>query len=287
MLISIETPTNLPQRKILTNPQLGIPGLALLGQVNFDAAGYPLATHIHPGCAEISLIVKGQQVFCQHGCKYTVNGGSVFISLPDEPHDTGNTAQNKIHMIWLQLDFREETLLGLDVNHSRLLRNKLMNINSCLIECSAFEITLLKEAFDSAYSGKLELTRAYIILFLERLLLNDHKSNRGASKEIIKAIEYIDKNIFEDIPLQTLADIAMLSLSRFKLRFKTEVGIPPNEYIIMHKVEKAKELLLEGKTITQAAFEFSFSSSNYFSTVFKKFTGCTPTEFIRSKGKTG
>ena len=74
--------------------------------------------------------------------------------------------------------------------------------------------------------------------------------------------------------------VVNLSLSRFKTRFKHEVGVAPGGYIIMRKVEKAKELLGDrDRSITDIAFDLGFSSSQYFATVFKKLIGLTPSEY--------
>ena len=64
------------------------------------------------------------------------------------------------------------------------------------------------------------------------------------SSPITTVQEFIDEHLLEEpLSLEALADMVNLSLSRFKTRFKHEVGVAPGGYIIMRKVEKAKELL--------------------------------------------
>jgi AraC-like DNA-binding protein len=65
--------------------------------------------------------------------------------------------------------------------------------------------------------------------------------------------------------------------------FHQEIGMPPSEYILRKKIELAKEMLLAGATVTQTAFELDFSSSQYFATVFKRYTGESPRDFLRKK----
>jgi AraC-like DNA-binding protein len=55
-------------------------------------------------------------------------------------------------------------------------------------------------------------------------------------------------------------------------------------FINARKVELARQLLAGGSSITAAAFELGFNSSNYFSTVFRKFTLSSPGEFARNAG---
>lgn len=95
--------------------------------------------------------------------------------------------------------------------------------------------------------------------------------------------DYLDSHLCDNVSLEQLADIACLSLSRFKERFRTEIGISPREYFNLKKIEQAKAWLHEdgsGDRITDIAMKLGFSSSAYFSVVFKKFTALTPSEYL-------
>ena len=59
------------------------------------------------------------------------------------------------------------------------------------------------------------------------------------------------------------------------------MGISPRLYINQKKIECAKKLLSEGFSITEVAMHLNFVSSSYFSSVFKKYTNCTPSEYIK------
>jgi len=65
----------------------------------------------------------------------------------------------------------------------------------------------------------------------------------------------------------------------------TEVkGTTIQEYIIMHKIEKAKELIMyDEMSLAEIAYTLNYSSAAHFSTQFKKVTGLTPTYFKRLK----
>jgi AraC-like DNA-binding protein len=93
-------------------------------------------------------------------------------------------------------------------------------------------------------------------------------------------IDYIEENVDFYIDIDYLANIAGLSKSRFQIKFKEYTGYPPREYIMRKKVERARELLDSSDlTITEIAHMLCFSSSQYFSTVFKKYTNVTPAEY--------
>ena len=74
-----------------------------------------------------------------------------------------------------------------------------------------------------------------------------------------------------------MAEVAGLSVSHFKARFRRETGLPPREFILREKIRLAREALGKGHgTVTDIAFELGFSSSQYFATVFKRYTGQSP-----------
>jgi AraC-like DNA-binding protein len=64
------------------------------------------------------------------------------------------------------------------------------------------------------------------------------------------------------------------------MNFRKQTGLPPHEYIIRQRVEHAKYMLVNtDMSITGIAYKLLFSSSQYFSTVFKRFTMVTPNQY--------
>ncbi|HEY3377167.1 MAG TPA: helix-turn-helix transcriptional regulator, partial [Armatimonadota bacterium] len=82
------------------------------------------------------------------------------------------------------------------------------------------------------------------------------------------------------LPLDTLAELLNLSTSRFKAKFKLEVGIPPAEYIMRRRLDRAKTLLCAGHSVTTTAYALGFPSSQYFATAFKRYTGQRPLDYL-------
>jgi AraC-like DNA-binding protein len=76
----------------------------------------------------------------------------------------------------------------------------------------------------------------------------------------------------------------MLSSSRFQALFKQKTGIPPAEFALRARVaEAARRLALPGTDVTSVAFALGFSSSQYFSSVFKRFTNLSPSGVLRKR----
>jgi len=93
-----------------------------------------------------------------------------------------------------------------------------------------------------------------------------------------RVLGHIERHLDEPIQVQRLAQVARLSESRFKARFKAEIGVPPAEYWLRQKIERASDLL-KTRRVTEVAHELGFSSSQYFATAFKRYTLASPSKF--------
>ena len=97
-----------------------------------------------------------------------------------------------------------------------------------------------------------------------------------------KAVSIMERYIASKITVDELAQMLRVSLSGLKRIFWKYTGIGVHEYYLMLKINKAKELLLSGYSITRTAKVLQFSSQPYFSTTFKRVTGLSAKAF--SKG---
>lgn len=103
-------------------------------------------------------------------------------------------------------------------------------------------------------------------------------------REMDYALQYIEKNIAKRVTLEDVASFMNISPHYFSKLFKNEVGINFIDYMTERKILRSKELIA-GTTepINNIAFELGFNEANYFSKVFKKITGISPSEFRRQK----
>ena len=93
-------------------------------------------------------------------------------------------------------------------------------------------------------------------------------------------IEYIRCHYKEKITLAKLTGITGFSSAYICTRFKKVQGTTVMRFLSEYRIGKAKELLLEGSSVTRAGQECGFADIHYFSRVFKRMTGMTPSEYI-------
>lgn len=92
-----------------------------------------------------------------------------------------------------------------------------------------------------------------------------------------RVIEYVDNHLAAKISLAGLAAVAGLSRMHFASQFRAATGLRPHEYILRRRIRRAEELLRNSTmAIVEVALTVGFQTQAHFTTVFKRFVGCTP-----------
>lgn len=105
------------------------------------------------------------------------------------------------------------------------------------------------------------------------------KDDRNALIE--GACRYMKEHLGEAITRGEVARSVWLSPSYFSLLFKKIKGMGYNEYLTDLRIAKAKQLLRKSGTVSDIAKAVGFCDSRYFSNIFHKKMGCTPSEYRR------
>jgi AraC family transcriptional regulator len=97
-------------------------------------------------------------------------------------------------------------------------------------------------------------------------------------------LEYIEEHLDAGPTLGQMAAAARLSPYHFARQFKAATGMPPHQYVIARRVERARQLLETGNdfSLAEVAASAGFSDQSQFSHHFKRFLGVTPRQFRRS-----
>ena len=97
-------------------------------------------------------------------------------------------------------------------------------------------------------------------------------------------IEYIEAHLHASPSLEQMASIAHISPYHFARQFKAATGLPPHQYVILRRVERAKHLLQAGTrlSLVEVAAHAGFSDQSQFTHHFKCLVGVTPGRFRMS-----
>ncbi|MES2205588.1 MAG: response regulator transcription factor [Pseudomonadota bacterium] len=97
------------------------------------------------------------------------------------------------------------------------------------------------------------------------------------------AIAFLEKYYTQDVRLSTVSELCGLSRSLFSRTFKKEHHINFSEYVIKMRINKACELLRKPSIqIKSVAFSVGFNDLSYFTRIFKRYLGATPSKYQRT-----
>jgi AraC family transcriptional regulator len=90
-------------------------------------------------------------------------------------------------------------------------------------------------------------------------------------------VEYIEEPLDASPSLAQLAEVAHLSACHFARQFKVATGLPPHQYVILRRVERAKLLLQGGDlSLAEIAAGTGFTDQSKLSHTFKRIVGVSP-----------
>lgn len=106
------------------------------------------------------------------------------------------------------------------------------------------------------------------------------------TKKLTELTDWIEDNLQYPMTLSQLADRAGFNEKYFCRIFKEFTGHTPIDYVNLLRVDNAARLLIYQKlSVTEAAISSGFSDMSYFSKIFKKYKGMTPSRWRSSAGK--
>ena len=104
-------------------------------------------------------------------------------------------------------------------------------------------------------------------------------ANQEQIETVIGVKSYIDNNYDKNLNLDLLSRFRFVSKFHLLRLFKKYYGLTPRQYLINKRIEKSKEQLKNGMSVTETCFAVGFESLGSFSTLFKTKTGKSPSKF--------
>ncbi|WP_145928864.1 AraC family transcriptional regulator [Termitidicoccus mucosus] len=122
-------------------------------------------------------------------------------------------------------------------------------------------------------------------LLLDALTRGKEKKTAPATmnpERLQHVLDHIDKNLHGKIAVKTLADIACLSRTHFKLLFKASTGMPARDHIFRERIRRAQALLRQGgMRISEVAALSGFCDQSHLDRCFRRFCQCSPRDFAQ------
>ena len=275
-------------------------GMPFIVGGGFDSFRSPLGlpSHRHSG-HEITYVFSGR-VHWETGCGtvLTLRGGDMAVIQPGVVHHGRFDIIEPAAIFWLVIEntaFDRETRSGFGEDELRTILAILTAAGNIVRPTDGSlddDLWRLHAALESLAAQAPELRplaaaecRARIV----SIIVSATKLVAGAGEPrrwdscIAGVLEFISGSLRD--PSLSVADIARhagLSESRLHAVFRQTIGITPNDYLQRRRIDTACAMLASTSTpITRVALEVGFSSSQYFATCFRKYTGMSPGKYRR------
>ena len=281
-----------PGKRVLDLRPLGVPFLPTLSVSHMKVAEKgPQNLHVHRGCIEIVYCVRGSMFFETPDRDYPLLPGTVFVSRENEPHRLStNPKGHFVYRVLVKPPNNGGCFLGLTRDESKDLKRRLKKLPRCFhvsdsAVCQAFK--RMFEIFDRKGLSKLRRSFELRTASYELLRLVLAASERAVVRkpdaylaEIIAEIrEFPERNYDFDVLRGNRTPGA------FAREFAKAAGQPPLAFWNSCKVNRARNLLRRKElSVTEVSTLLHFCSTQHFATVFKRETGCTPTEWKNGGG---
>ncbi|WP_028549834.1 response regulator [Paenibacillus sp. UNC451MF] len=202
-----------------------------------------------------------------------------------------------------KLGLEQEAMQVIDEIESELVvkqpmtleRLRLLGIEIVFIIANAFqdwsEPPYAKEAVEQMFqelhqqrTAKEMFERIRAFLSEITVTVNDRRS-RQQQQMVDQAVVFIQQHYMQEgLSLQDVADHVHLSTNYLSMIFKKEAGINFSDFLMETRMNNAIRLLRSAELKTyEVAQQVGYSNPQYFSVIFKKFTGKTPSEFKQSR----
>jgi AraC-like DNA-binding protein len=209
--------------------------------------------------------------------EFILRPGSLVVLIPGEKHRYAPDLETGWTEYWIgftgtvPIDWFEKGKMGKNITIHSILNQKEMLI--------PFE-----EAVDFTRSQRRALQQ-FLISCVTRILaylIEDRniKSDSPVPDIIERSKNIFEKSIYHPMDMDELTRILNINYQTLLDQFRKKMDMTPYQYFLQLKINKAKELLMEGTlSIKEISYKLSFDSPYYFSRLFKRKTGVSPSQW--------
>lgn len=275
----IVLPPNI-KRRVLTN--------RIAKNLYLTAIGYYPHAAFHDmerkgGCGQYILMycVEGEGYILVDGQRYTLTPNSYFIIPKHASHHYHASVTNPWSIYWVHFcgDYDEQLYRRFAPNGKPEVR---------FIPYEEYRIQLFEQAYDlleqSYETRDLELMNLNLLYFLTSMIY--HKDRNAAldnDDKVANSIAFMQNHLHAQFSIGELAQQQQLSVSHYSRIFKQRTGYSPIHYFNQLKIQKScQHLYFTDKTVKEIAILLGIDDSFYFSRLFTKLMGMSPSQYRKT-----
>jgi AraC-like DNA-binding protein len=261
-----------------------IPELQNLEILRMTKSSHSFPRHWHETYV-IEVVEQGVNDFWCEGKIYSAGHGSILVIQPGEVHTGYPAAESELTYRSLYPSESFMRSLARDIYGKETIPHFVKKV----IEDSRFATTLIKAHRLLECSVDRMRGHSLMIMALGQLITRHSgsrfcpiDSNSLIDSKINRAISYLTENYHQNISLSEISTLSGLSEFHFVRTFRRATGLPPYEYLVAIRVEKARKLLSKGMPIVEVAARSGFYDQSHFNRHFKRIYGITPGAYLKA-----
>ncbi|MDQ0493878.1 AraC family transcriptional regulator [Paenibacillus brasilensis] len=233
---------------------------------------------------EFVLVTEGAGNIVIGGKTYPLKQGMLFYISPGVMHSLDPDTKDPpcfltVHFSYAQVNFNDGQW---DITDEP----RMLPLHAAQELKDAYSVQDLFHKLVDCWDGKLPGYELMSRTLLQQLGIAIFQSVRkqqwsgSNSRKMEKIIQYMHQHVSSKITLTELSEMVQLSPTYLSRTFKDTTGYAVIEFFNKIKIDKAKELLIEGdKKVKEVAQALGFTDEFYFSRLFKRMEGISPSEY--------
>lgn len=235
--------------------------------------------HRHDSLLHIAYIITGKSRIEVDCTTYEIGPSDAIVIEPGKAHASYDDADTDFELIEVHVQTARH-FHGLPLPDLRAVTH-VHNRNEFIPAMERLVAARLERNDGEGLLARLRLGEVLVLLEKEAVLSKaSGPAGETPDRRMLQAHEYIAVNYAKPLTVASLAELALMSPSRFAACFAKAIGKSPMEAVIQTRLRHACELLRHTDfAVGQIASMCGFSSSQYFARLFAGRTGDTPTQF--------
>lgn len=232
---------------------------------------------------QLLYIAAGQGHFFINGQERVVSAGNIIVYLPGQPQEYVYYKDDKTDVFWVHFTGSDVERI-IDCYNIRLPENILYIGTSpdyqWLFGQIIQELQLCRPRFEELIS----LLLRNIFILISRNLIKANRADNSLENEVELAMHYFRENYRSEINVEDYALSRGMSASNFYRVFKQISGSTPLQYILKLRLSNAQNLLENSNlSIAEIASAVGYENPLYFSRLFNKHIGVSPSEYRKMR----
>lgn len=241
----------------------------------FEGVTKSFPNHFHEHYV-IGYLIAGERCLSCKNKQYSIKKDSIIIFNPEDSHSCTQTGT--IPMYFYGFNISKAVMENLT---EEVTGQKTLPIFSKNVIIDDELLCYLKSLHPAVMNTSKEFEKEEFLLLIISLLINKYchpfdTTVPECRDEIKKACKFLNKHYAESISLEQICKYCSLSKSTLLRAFTKSKGVTPYRYLETIRINKAKKLLEQGVSPTEAAFQTGFSDQSHFTNYFNMFIGLTP-----------